>query len=56
MRDAFLKFLRNDRGAVLADYVVLTAMVLMLGLMVISTTGPGVTGLAETIVPARTVN
>ncbi|HSF64136.1 MAG TPA: hypothetical protein VLA78_07095 [Paracoccaceae bacterium] len=43
------RFLRNDSGVVLADYVVMTAMAMALAVAVVGATGSGVIALSEAI-------
>jgi Flp pilus assembly pilin Flp len=47
----FLKSFKNDEsGAVTVDWVVLTAAIVGLGMVVMGTVGDGITGLGEAIV------
>jgi Flp pilus assembly pilin Flp len=43
------KFAASEDGAVTVDWVVLTGAIVVLGLLVMSTVKPGVTGAASTI-------
>jgi Flp pilus assembly pilin Flp len=47
--DLFKAFSTDESGAVTVDWVVLTAAIVGLGLVVISSVGTGVTGLATRI-------
>lgn len=49
MKKIFAKFLAADDGAVTVDFVVLTAAITTLGLVVVTAFSPGATGLANDI-------
>ena len=46
----FKSFKNDESGAVTVDWVVLTAAIVGLGMVVMSTVGGGITGLSEEIV------
>ena len=46
----FKAFKKNESGAVTVDWVVLTAAIVGLGMVVMTTVGGGVTGLGDAIV------
>ena len=49
MKRVFERFKIDDDGAVTVDFVVLTAAITMLGLVVVTTFSPGATGLGNKI-------
>jgi Flp pilus assembly pilin Flp len=46
----FKAFAKNESGAVTVDWVVLTAAIVGLGMVVMTTVGGGITGLGDAIV------
>lgn len=54
MRRTFIRFLRQDSGAVIADYVVICAMVAALGVGIMAYVGQGAQSLAQAIAVSQT--
>ena len=50
MMNTFKSFLGNESGAVTVDWVVLTAAIVGLGMVVMTTVGGGIEGLGSAIV------
>jgi Flp pilus assembly pilin Flp len=49
MLNLFKRFTKDEAGAVTVDWVVLTAAVVGLGIVVLTTIRPGITGAADVI-------
>jgi len=50
MINLFKNFARDEDGAVTVDWVVLTAAIVGLGMVVMTTVGGGITGLGDAVV------
>jgi Flp pilus assembly pilin Flp len=50
IKNIFNKFFNDESGAVTVDWVVLTAAIVGLGMVVMTTVGGGITGLGDEIV------
>ena len=50
LKNLFKAFTKDEAGAVTVDWVVLTAAIVGLGMVVMTTVGGGITGLGDAIV------